>query len=109
MRVPAVAALALAVFTLAAGHLRAQAGDPARGRALAEQWCARCHVVAPGQKSEDDVGIPSFMQIAAERRLDRRDLIALITIPHLRMPPPVLTETEAEHVVTYILWLRLRR
>ncbi len=99
--------LVTAAFVLAMAPAWAQGGDPVKGRALAVEWCSRCHVVAPNQRPTDDVGVPSFMRIAADRKLSRRDMIDLITIPHLRMPPPVLTVEEAEHVVAYILWLRM--
>jgi mono/diheme cytochrome c family protein len=77
-----------------------------RGRALAQQWCSRCHAVAAAQERPGESDVPPFRRIAADRRWTRDALIRMITVPHLNMPPPVLTEAEAEEVATYILSLR---
>ena len=45
---PLIAGLALAAFGSAPAF--AQAGDAHRGSALAQSWCAGCHVIAPTMK-----------------------------------------------------------
>jgi len=99
-------ALAAALFALAAASpAAAQAGDPTRGRTLAEQWCARCHAIAPGRTSPE-AGIPSFMHMAADPENTRTALRQFITIPHFEMPPQSLTTAEIDDVIAYILSLR---
>jgi mono/diheme cytochrome c family protein len=83
----------------------AEAGDSARGRALAERYCARCHSIAPG-RTGGEPGIPSFMRMAADPEQTRASLRQFITLPHFEMPPPVLTREEVDDVIAYILSLR---
>jgi mono/diheme cytochrome c family protein len=100
-------ASALAVgLALSARVALAETGDADRGRALAQEWCARCHAVAPEQERPGETDVPPFTRIAADPRWTREDLIHMITVPHLQMPPPVLTRAEAERVAAYILSLR---
>jgi len=49
---------------------------------------------------------PPFTRIAADPRWAREALIHMMTVPHIQMPPPVLTRAEAEDVAAYILSLR---
>lgn len=91
---------------LSARVAQAETGDANRGRALAQEWCARCHAVAPEQERPGETDVPPFTRIAADLRWTREELIHMITVPHLQMPPPVLTRSEAEHVAAYILSLR---
>jgi len=72
---------------------------------LAEQWCARCHAIAPGRTSPE-AGIPSFMRMAADPENTRTALRQFITIPHFEMPPQSLTTAEIDDVIAYILSLR---
>jgi mono/diheme cytochrome c family protein len=99
------AAIALGA-ALAAGSARAETGDPVRGRALAQEWCARCHAIAREQERPGETDVPPFTRIAADPRWTREELMHMITVPHINMPPPVLTRSEAEHVAAYILSLR---
>ena len=103
-------ALAFAAILLAA-VLRAPAADAQtlgteRGRALAQEFCSRCHAVAAAQERPGETDVPPFRRIAADRRWTREALINMMTVPHANMPPPVLTRAEAEEVATYIQSLR---
>ena len=80
--------------------------DIRRGRALAQEWCARCHAVAREQERRGESDVPPFTRIAADPRWAREALIHMMTVPHIQMPPPVLTRAEAEDVAAYILSLR---
>ncbi|HEY7608935.1 MAG TPA: cytochrome c [Alphaproteobacteria bacterium] len=100
------AAASLAATALSSGFAQAETGDANRGRALAQEWCARCHAIAREQERPGETDVPPFTRIAADPRWTREELIHMITVPHMQMPPPVLTRSEAEHVAAYILSLR---
>lgn len=59
-------------------------GDAAAGRAVAEQWCARCHDIAPGGAFRQEP--PAFAAIAVYRTPER--IWAQIMAPqvHTAMP-----------------------
>ncbi len=90
----------------AASSAVAQTMGTERGLALAQEWCSRCHTVTAAQERPGETDVPSFRRIAADPRWTRAALIEMITVPHLRMPPPVLALDEAAEVATYILSLR---
>ena len=92
-------------FILATGCARAEQAQTDRGRALAEQWCAKCHAIAPGREGPEP-RIPSFMRMAADPENTREALRQFITIPHFEMPPQTLTRAEIDDVIAYILSLR---
>jgi mono/diheme cytochrome c family protein len=106
-RVLGAALLALALggaITVPAAE--AQTLGTERGRALAQEWCARCHAVSAAQERPGETDAPPFRRIAADPRWTRAALIRMMTVPHVNMPPPVLTGAEAEEVAAYILSLR---
>jgi len=75
------------------------AGDVEVGRAIAQRWCAGCHVVGPETTGGSDVA-PAFTTIAAMRTPDQ--LRAFLANPHFPMPNPQLSRSEIGHVVAYI-------
>jgi mono/diheme cytochrome c family protein len=78
-----------------------QAGDPAAGRQLAEASCLSCHgsVAAPRQA-------PAFATIAAMPSTTARSLGVFLRTSHPPMPNFVLSATERDDVIAYILSLR---
>ena len=91
----AVRSLAIAAASALA---RTVPADPARGRNLAERWCARCHVIGadgPGR----DIG-PSFPQIARTR--SDEGLKAWVSEPHPPMPDLDLSGRTVEDIAAYI-------
>ena len=96
---------ALCLLIGVASSAWAESGEAARGRALAESHCAKCHSIAPGLVGKEP-GIPSFMQMAADPEQTRASLRQFITLPHFEMPAPVLTREEIDDVIAYILSLR---
>lgn len=82
----------------------AAAQDPAAGRALAERWCASCHVVAPDGGDSDVV--PSFQRIARERQLTEQSLTVWLAEPHQSMPTLSLTRREIADLTAYFQSLR---
>ena len=99
------AALAFAA-ALAGSAAQAQTLGTEGGRALAQEFCARCHAVSAAQERPGETDAPPFRRLAADRRWTRAALIRMMTVPHVNMPPPVLTDAEAQEVAAYILSLR---
>jgi mono/diheme cytochrome c family protein len=91
--------VAMALFMGASGGAQA---DSARGRSIAERWCAECHVVAPGQRKASDA-VPTFAQIGGSGRFDEATLSTFLANPHnSRMPNLSLTRSEIADLVAYI-------
>lgn len=91
-------AAAVALPLLAA--TAADAGNPERGRELAERWCTSCHVVAedvPG----GTIG-PAFSAMIHLRGRTEEQLKGKIIAPHDPMPDFGLAKTEIEDITAYI-------
>ncbi len=85
------------LLVIAAGA--AHAGDPAKGRQVADRWCSSCHVVA-GRDGTD--AVPTLESIAKDRRRGPDWVRQWLTAPHPPMPDPNLTRAEIEDVVAYL-------
>jgi mono/diheme cytochrome c family protein len=81
-------------------------GDAARGRQLAERFCANCHVLAPGTPSSVTVGIPSFPEMARRPEQTAERLGLRLMAPHPPMPDASLTSAEIRDITAYILSLK---
>ena len=101
-----VAAVVLPIGILA-GPAAAQAprGDVAAGQRLAEQSCARCHVMPPNQ-GQGWTDAPSFVAIANQPTPTARSLQDVIEKPHAHMAGTGLKPTPAADVAAYIMSLR---
>ncbi len=102
----AVGATAVALWASMAAPAASQGLGPERGRALAQEFCSRCHAISAAQERPGDTAAPNFRRLAADPRWTRAALVTMMTVPHVNMPPPVLTAAEAEEVATYIQSLR---
>jgi mono/diheme cytochrome c family protein len=83
---------------LAAGA--AQAADVERGRALAERWCAACHVIGEGQPG-GDAGPPLAM-LTGDVAWSDPALTAWLTEPHDPMPDLGLNPPEIRDIVAFV-------
>jgi mono/diheme cytochrome c family protein len=97
--------IAAALLLGLAGPALAQEGDAARGAAIAQQQCARCHDVAKGGAFKKMP--PSFQSIAIYRA--KPDIWSRIIAPspHAAMPDMTwtLTSEQVQDVLAYILSL----
>lgn len=75
------------------------AGDAAKGKILAQRWCASCHVVAPDQK-RGSADVPSFARISETRKIAQ--IKGALTTGHIRMPDMALTRAEVDDLIAYI-------
>jgi mono/diheme cytochrome c family protein len=89
-------------------------GDPGAGFTVAEEVCAECHAVLPGQgfflepsplPFEDSVPLP-FEDIANTPGITEMALLAWMTSSHPTMPDIMLEAEELRDVVAYILNLK---
>ncbi len=99
-------ALTLLLSLLLPGAAEAQVkGDVATGRAIAERWCAACHIVSPEQTS-GSADVLTFMTIAEQSEEDLASLEAFLADPHPVMPDMSLTRQEIRDIAAYIGSLR---
>jgi len=104
MRLPSALVLSLLAF---AGAGRAQEiGDTTQGHEFAKTLCAICHGVEPGATSSPRPPAPTFERIAAEPGMTATALYVVLQTPHQTMPDLVLTQTEKDDVIAYILSLK---
>ena len=82
----------------------AAADDVERGRALAERWCASCHVIAPDEPG-GDVG-PAFETVANREGQTLGGTVAWLFEPHPPMPDLQLSPAEFRDLAAYVMSLR---
>ena len=85
----------------------AAAQDAVRGQALAERWCANCHVVNRVATTGRADGLPTFPAIAARKDVTAATLKGAMTATHSLMPDFQLGARDQEDLVAYIFSLRL--
>jgi mono/diheme cytochrome c family protein len=79
--------------------------DPKQGAALAQRWCASCHVVSKEQAKASD-GTRSFAAIAQSPDFSVEKLAFFLLDPHPVMPSMTLSRDEARDLAAYIGTLR---
>lgn len=104
----ATRALILAGFLTASAAVGEAGADAARGLALAEQWCARCHGVRPDRASPVQ-GATSFSDIAARAATTEMALRVFLRTSHPTMPNIILERDDLDDLVGYILSLKPAR
>lgn len=78
----------------------------AQGRAVAEKWCANCHVVSAQARGPVGDAAPPFDAVARMPATTELSLRAFLRTPHARMPDYQLSQAELDGVVAYILSLK---
>lgn len=79
----------------------ALAADARHGKALAETWCASCHLVAPEQR-QASADVPTFAFIGEQPGFNAGQLALFLLDPHPKMPNLSLTRAEAADLAAYI-------
>lgn len=98
------------VLAFASTSALAQTGDPTKGHAFSLEVCTPCHVVAEDQLSPRRLATaPDFRAIANTRGMTETSLHAFLSTPHPSMPNLILSQTEQDDVIAYILSLRRRQ
>jgi mono/diheme cytochrome c family protein len=82
------------------------AADADQGKAIAERWCASCHVVGKGQTGAPTDQAPPFASLAARPGFGAERLALLLLVPHPNMPKLSLNRFEVTDLAEYILTLK---
>ncbi len=91
---------------LAALPIGAQAQNVEHGRALAERWCSKCHVVSAAAASGQANGLPTFPGLAARKDMTSDKLKVAMTAQHSRMPDLQIGTRDQDDLAAYILSLK---
>ena len=81
-------------------------GDVPSGRNLALRICSDCHIVADDQRRPATDGAPTFAAIARDPKTTPLSLGAFLRSTHTNMPNLILSQSETDDLVSYILSLR---
>jgi len=81
-------------------------GDPVAGLGLARDHCAECHYVEADWIDLFINDAPDFLEIAGQPAYTAMALNVFLQTPHKQMPDFILTPTERDDVISYILSLR---
>lgn len=76
-----------------------------RGRVLAQNLCAGCHVVS-GAEGAATAGIPTLRAIANRPEQTGRRIENALIAPHAPMPDMLLSMTEIKDIIAYLDTLR---
>jgi cytochrome c2 len=85
-------------LVIANGSVRA-AGDPASGKDIARNWCARCHLVDGGRARD---AAPRLRAIAGDPSWTEDRLAAFLAKPHGGMRSFSFSRQEIDDLVAYI-------
>ena len=86
----------------------AASGNPDAGAAIAQAWCANCHLVSPDQAIARTEA-PSFQTLADQPDRTIEGLEAFLFDPHPPMPDLDLSRQQIDDVIAYILSLSKTR
>jgi mono/diheme cytochrome c family protein len=92
-------------FALVANAPCEAAGDAAKGAALAQGWCSKCHALAPGQESPNPKA-PRFPAVANEPTATTYALRVFLKTPHSTMPDFKIPPDQIDDLVAFIHSLR---
>lgn len=101
--------IAVVLFGASPGAVAQDRGDVLRGRAFAENTCAACHAVAPGEKYSPVVGVAGLEEIANTPGMTALALTVWFKSPHPNMPNFMLDPNDLDDVIAYIMSLKVKR
>jgi len=81
-------------------------GDFAQGHALARKVCVECHRVERGQAADNSSAAPAFKAVADNPSTTALSLRVFLRTPHRNMPNVMLTESDTDDIIGYILSLK---
>jgi len=99
-------ALMSGVLTASSAFAQTLPGDPVMGRQLAQQVCSNCHFVNKGEYGLKVPGPPAFQELADNSEINSISLRILLQTPHRDMPDLILSPSEMDAVISYILTLK---
>ena len=102
-----VGCLSLAAVGMAVVAAHAQVpGDPQKGRALAQRFCAECHVVEELNVRSPNSEAPSFTAVASTPGMTAMALNVFFQTPHRTMPNLILKPDQKNDIIAYIMSLK---
>ena len=102
-----LAAATLGAAAMMTTSVRAQEiGDPKAGRAYAEENCAECHAIAPGDYDSPNMGAPGFVEIANVPGMSEVALFSFFQTPHPMMPNFIVETADIRDLIAYIRSLK---
>ena len=81
-------------------------GDSVEGEKFAQEVCGTCHEVEKGQHGISFDGAPAFQDVADKPAVTSLALRVFLRSPHEVMPDLMLSDTETDDVIAYILSLK---
>jgi mono/diheme cytochrome c family protein len=93
-------------FDFVQRNSRTEIGDTQNGLAWAQQVCSECHAIRRGQARSPNTRSPTFSELATTPGMTVGALMVALTTPHAGMPMFLLTATQREDIIAYILSLR---
>jgi len=96
----------LASLALASRAVAQETGDVKTGAKLAQTVCAQCHAVGAGLSRSPNPMAPGFSGVAAWPGMTGRALRVWLQSSHPTMPNFVLSRSERNNLVAYILSLK---
>ena len=107
MRLVSFAAAGAAVAVCAGGSTPQQLpGDPAAGLEFARKNCSECHDV---EREYDEMTAfygPAFVDIADHPTTNEMSLKVFLRSTHAEMPDFILSDSDRDNVISYILSLK---
>jgi mono/diheme cytochrome c family protein len=97
-----IMAVATAALLVSAQAATAQDADIAAGAAYAEQVCADCHAVLPGEELSPLPQAPTFQSVADTPGMTELALTVWLQSSHPTLPNIVLEQDDLRNVVAYI-------
>lgn len=112
--IPRIALTLLIVVCVGSSARSQQDNDARKGRQLAVDYCALCHVAAPDQPTPPVMRppAPSFESIAQRQDTNENAMRTFLKTTHAGldrpngMPNPRLSDSELRQVIDYLLSLR---
>lgn len=101
--------LCAAFFGWASNATAQTVGDVSKGANLARITCSQCHAVRYGQLRSPNPMAPNFTSIATTLGMTDRVLRVWLQTSHPTMPNIILSQSEKDDVVAYILSLKSAR
>jgi mono/diheme cytochrome c family protein len=90
---------------IALAHAQAP-GDPQKGSALAQRFCAECHAVGKRDGGSPNSDAPSFTAVASTPGMTAMALNVFFQTPHRAMPNLILETDQKNDIIAYILSLK---
>lgn len=81
-------------------------GDPIAGEKIAREVCITCHYIEKGQRGYSPEGAPAFQEVADQATTTALSLKVFLRTPHDVMPDLILSDTETDDVIAYIISLK---